>query len=315
MDATPLAWTPENVQRFWEYWASRPDRHATYFSFQVGKGICKFLEHIEPLRGLRVLDYGAGPGYLVEQLLQRGAFVSAVEFSESTVQDLNQRFRRDRCWQGAKPFQATRLPWDDGSFDLVVCLETIEHLLPDHLNPVLRELQRVVRPGGQVLLTTPNDENLRDQTVFCPNCACEFHRWQHVRRWNESTLRSHLSELRYDVEFCRGISLHDFQPRRFDARDLTKWRTWRRLGSELIALTRDRLSDRRFPETHRFQRRLRSSSGHHLVAVARKPLESHAAAQLVPQSTPQSAPQSAAQPSCQAVRAEPRSAAAAPHAA
>lgn len=270
MEATPLAWTPENVQRFWEYWAGRPDRHTTYFSFQVGKGVCRFLEHLRPLRGLRVLDYGAGPGYLVEQLLQRGARVSAVEFSDATVLDLNERFRRDRCWQGAKPFADTRLPWDDGTFDLVVCLETIEHLLPDHLSPVLRELLRVVRPGGTVVLTTPNDENLRAQTVFCPNCACEFHRWQHVRRWNASNLRHHLSELQYEVEFCRGISFHDFQPERLRPGALIKWRTWRSLFGELAAIARDRLSGRRFPETFRFQRHLRAAAGHHLVAVARK---------------------------------------------
>jgi 2-polyprenyl-3-methyl-5-hydroxy-6-metoxy-1,4-benzoquinol methylase len=272
MDATPLSWTPETVQRFWEYWASRPDRHTTYFAYQVGKGVCKFLEHLGPLAGRQVLDYGAGPGYLVEPLLRRGAEVSAIEYSESTVSELNHRFRRERGWHGARTFQQTRLPWDDAAFDLVVCLETIEHLLPDDLNPVLRELLRVVRPGGTIVLTTPNSENLRAQAVFCPNCACEFHRWQHVRRWTEASLCGHLTELSYAVEFCRGLSFHDFQPAPLRARDFLRPKTWRRLAGEISAQMSDRINHRTFPETRAFERKLRSSSGQHLVAVARKPV-------------------------------------------
>jgi 2-polyprenyl-3-methyl-5-hydroxy-6-metoxy-1,4-benzoquinol methylase len=45
-------------------------------------------------------------------------------------------------------------PFDDQSFDAVICTEGIEHMLnPDHL---LKELLRVCRVGGTVVLSTPN---------------------------------------------------------------------------------------------------------------------------------------------------------------
>ena len=270
----PLEWTPEHVQRFWNYWSSRPDQHYHYFARQVGKGVCKFIENLGSVSGQNVLDYGAGPGYLIEQLLQRGAQVSAIEYSDQGVGDLNLRFNRERFWSGAKLFDGKRLPWDDNQFDLVCCLETIEHLLPEDLNVVLRELMRVLRPGGTALLTTPNSENLRAQTVFCPECSSEFHRWQHVRSWNPESLSSHLTKLGYEVSFCDGISFHEFQPARFAIRDVSRIRFWKRVVSGISQSVMDHLRPLPFPRGRRFTSRIQRGGRHHLVAVASKPAAS-----------------------------------------
>ncbi len=52
-----------------------------------------------------------------------------------------------------------RLPFDDATFDRVACLEGIEHVVDRH--KTLRELRRVLRPGGKLLITTPNLMSLR----------------------------------------------------------------------------------------------------------------------------------------------------------
>jgi SAM-dependent methyltransferase len=173
-------------------------------------------------------------------------------------------------WCGAHLFDGQHLPWRDNHFDIVCCLETIEHLLAEHLNLILAELRRVVRPGGVVLLTTPNAENLREQTVFCPNCCSEFHRWQHVRRWTPATLQQRLTMLGYGVRFCRGINFHDFQPGRWRGKDVISLRSWRHLVADVMAVSRDRLRPRMFPDGRLLQRRLRGSTQQHLVAVAEK---------------------------------------------
>jgi 2-polyprenyl-3-methyl-5-hydroxy-6-metoxy-1,4-benzoquinol methylase len=51
------------------------------------------------------------------------------------------------------------LPFDDGTFDLIVAVEVVEHL--ENIRAVCREFARLLRPGGKVVLTTPNNESMR----------------------------------------------------------------------------------------------------------------------------------------------------------
>jgi hypothetical protein len=52
----------------------------------------------------------------------------------------------------------------------------------------LGEVHRLLRVGGHLIITTPNDENLAASAILCPNCLCEFHRGQHVRTWSAQSL-------------------------------------------------------------------------------------------------------------------------------
>jgi SAM-dependent methyltransferase len=74
--------------------------------------------------------------------------VQGVDFDEEAVGYCHERGLVD-VRQGA----AETLPFDDSSFDLVTALDVIEHLDDDAV--ALREMRRVLRPGGQVLVTVP----------------------------------------------------------------------------------------------------------------------------------------------------------------
>ena len=56
---------------------------------------------------------------------------------------------------------STALPTEDGSVDLVLAGEFLEHLSPHDVDPTLCEFQRTLRIGGQLLMTTPNPAYLR----------------------------------------------------------------------------------------------------------------------------------------------------------
>jgi SAM-dependent methyltransferase len=58
----------------------------------------------------------------------------------------------------------TRIPAESGSFDIVVSIDVHEHL--DDFEPFNRELHRVVRPGGLVVVTTPNGDSWKPVTVL-----------------------------------------------------------------------------------------------------------------------------------------------------
>ncbi len=93
-----------------------------------------------------VLDLPAGPGYLVRDLVAQGFTGVAGEI----VEDLH-------CFDDvayAKVDMTKRFPFEDASFDYVVSIEGIEHIADPFL--FLAEVRRVLKPGGRLLLTTPN---------------------------------------------------------------------------------------------------------------------------------------------------------------
>jgi len=86
-------------------------------------------------------------------------------------------------------------PFDDSSMDLVISVEVVEHLNNTQLLEMLKEVYRVLKTGGYVIVTTPNKENLEANKTVCPECGCIFHRWQHIRSWDMFSLRRKMEEM------------------------------------------------------------------------------------------------------------------------
>jgi ubiquinone/menaquinone biosynthesis C-methylase UbiE len=111
------------------------------------------VEWLEPQPGERVLDSGCGYGFTLRVLAQvTEADLVGIDVSQDRV-DATRRdlsgFPRVCVMQG----DSQQLPFDDNSFDHAVCSEVLEHL-PDDAQAV-RELARVVRPGGRIVITVP----------------------------------------------------------------------------------------------------------------------------------------------------------------
>lgn len=100
----------------------------------------------------RLLEVGAGAGGFVQVALQRGWSVDALELSQSGLVPLRAT--------GARVFDGDLLDahYPDAAFDLVVSLEVLEHLPAPAAH--LREIARILRPGGLLLLSTPSFDGL-----------------------------------------------------------------------------------------------------------------------------------------------------------
>lgn len=117
--------------------------------------------------GLDVLDVASGEGYGSAQLAQVARSVVGVEYSESTVRSAAANFpRANLCYLRG---DARALPLADASVDIVVSFETIEHF--DGQEAFLSEVHRVLRPDGQVIVSTP-DRDVYSAAHIPPN---EFH--------------------------------------------------------------------------------------------------------------------------------------------
>ncbi len=212
LQASPGNWTSEKIQRFWEYYGRRTDLQPEYFSFQVGAGLTSFLRHTGRLReGATVLDYGCGPGFLVQHLLGQGVRCYGTDSSPEAVQLTNQKVHADDKWMGATVVTSPPLPYPDAHFDVVTCLETLEHLDDATLKVVISEVRRLLKRGGVALFTTPNEEDLTRSFILCPFCNTEYHKVQHLRSFSADSLRAVLESLGFNVLFCRGVNLWEFQ--------------------------------------------------------------------------------------------------------
>lgn len=143
-------------QTYERYWADRqaglggrPDQAG--FANEIFESVGSVLG-----RGERLLDVGCGNGALLDLAGSRFKTVHGCDLSETALGEAKRQGVLSVC----ADLNRGTLPYKDRSFDCVTCLELIEHVL-DPLR-LLRELHRILRDNGQLVLTTPNIRYFRN---------------------------------------------------------------------------------------------------------------------------------------------------------
>jgi len=163
------------------------DRHWWY------QGRRTVLEHAIERLGLpahaQILDAGCGSGRNMVELARLGT-VTGVELSGTSVQ-----LARERAAGEVVEGSVMDMPFDDANFDLTVSLDVIEHLEDDI--GALRELRRVTRPGGALLVTVP-----AYQWLWSGHDEINHHH----RRYNRRTLLSAARSGGWELESFTNFS-------------------------------------------------------------------------------------------------------------
>lgn len=167
-----LEWDEQLVNDFWN---SMEKLGLDGMNFgHLGKRAVHWAISHHLILGGRHLDYGAGNGELAAHLISHG-YPFAIDDPAGERIALAQKFL---------PEGESFLSFDPDTpeqFDVVTCFEVIEHVLDTRLDDFVTTLAGHVRPGGKLILTSPNKENLTNDMVFCPVSRVAFHRWQHMR--------------------------------------------------------------------------------------------------------------------------------------
>jgi len=156
-----------------------------------------FLEATGLLRPeLAMLEIGSGTGSLLHVLRGRGMNVRGVELNRELIEEGRRHF-------GVLPISAVdgiTLPFPDAAFDVVMSFDVFEHI-PD-VDGHLRQVTRVLRPGGSYLIQTPNKWT---------NVVFETIRWRSFTRFRKDHCSLHtLGELR------RRLARHGLTARVYD---------------------------------------------------------------------------------------------------
>jgi SAM-dependent methyltransferase len=105
-------------------------------------------------------------------------------------------------------------PFSDGCFEVVLFCEVIEHLQSDPVS-VLREIKRVLKPGGHLILTTPNVSRLENvcRMIQGANIYDPYSGYgpygRHNREYNKHELASLLSYCGFDIDLLFSADVHD----------------------------------------------------------------------------------------------------------
>lgn len=271
---TEADWTPEVVRRFWNWFAPRAEHEDVYFSRQVGAALVRILRLAGALRG-KILDFGCGPGYLLHAICEQSDVLGyGVDYSPVSVERTCKRVGSLANFRGASVIDGFPVPFDAEFFDAITCIETIEHVPSRDLEPLLREIFRLLKPAGTALFTTPCDEDFDGAQSYCPFCDSEFHRMQHLRPFGPADLREALEAAGFEVVFCAGVNLWRFQAARrralidYSARDVARALYTNARGA--LGEFAERVVQEPFPHNFAFKARL--TPGNNLVAVTRKPV-------------------------------------------
>ena len=125
---------------------------ALYLTPDVVAQRARVLEALALAPGERVVDLGCGPGLLaldMGRLVGSDGRVDGIDFSASMV-PLAQRRCAGMPWVQLRVGDVGQLPYADGVFDVAVCTQVYEYVAD--IEGALRELRRVLRPGGRALV-------------------------------------------------------------------------------------------------------------------------------------------------------------------
>ncbi|MFN0138398.1 MAG: methyltransferase domain-containing protein [Phycisphaerae bacterium] len=147
-----------------------------YSAIEAAIHLNRYMLVREFCNGKRVLDAGCGEGYGSFLMAERwgAAAVTALDISQSTIDVAGRRFASSRIIYECGECETLDQKLDGQQFDVIVALETIEHLRDPAA--FLRAAQRVLAPGGVIVLSCPNDHwYYRDSRESNPFHVRKFH--------------------------------------------------------------------------------------------------------------------------------------------
>ncbi|GAA1274180.1 class I SAM-dependent methyltransferase [Saccharothrix xinjiangensis] len=151
-----------------------------------------YLDLVRHCAGLVVLEAGCGEGYGAALIAGRAARVVALDYDEATAAHVGRAYPELAAVRG----NLAALPVRDAGVDVVANLQVIEHLWDQE--GFLAECARVLRPGGRLLVTTPN------RITFSPGRDAPLNPF-HTRELAPEELRGLLVGAGLEVELLAGL--------------------------------------------------------------------------------------------------------------
>lgn len=153
--------------------------------------------------GLKLLDIGCSDGQISRFFMDKGYDVKGIDISDKAL-----AIARSKGVSVDKVNIEKRLPYRDGSFDIIFCGETFEHLLSP--SDLVKECYRILKPGGCLVATFPNISTLRNALLILAGslpCYSCIYDGPHIRDFCMKEIGRLFQESKFkNIEF-KGVKM------------------------------------------------------------------------------------------------------------
>ena len=174
--------TVDDYYRLPDHWILHDLQQEEHFTKQHGAYVGRVVELLKQSGVRTALEVGCGDGWNCARLVDAGIETVGTDWSANAIAYASMLARGARffCGDVRDAAFAARFP---EPFDAVLMIEVIEHIPPDDCVAALRNIARLARPGGRLVLTTPstNFANRNDQ---------------HYRHFDEASVRELVGQAR-----------------------------------------------------------------------------------------------------------------------
>jgi len=173
------------------------------------------------LPGSNVLDLPTGYGAMAERLLQAGRSVTGGDIDITKFRGTREH---PKLTLQQVDLNEKLLPFPEGAYDIAISVEGIEHLQSQW--NFARNLHRALKPGGRLIITTPNILNIRSRLRYLMEGRYEHFKRPLVkgRSWSCDLENYHIAPISYfELQFileCCGFSIEQVLTNRYTARNI-----------------------------------------------------------------------------------------------
>lgn len=157
------------------------------YDMDYNRRLHTFIKKFVTGKNNRILDIGSGGGWSAKELSGNGS-VFLCDLSEKNLLKIKKEYNSN-----AAIADALELPFKSGSFDYLILSEVLEHL--NDPKTAIKEMLRVAKTGGRIIITTPYNEKIR--YYLCVHCNQMTPANAHLHSFTEESLSEYIDDLQY----------------------------------------------------------------------------------------------------------------------
>ena len=156
---------------------------------------------LQYIKGRKIIDLGCGEGITLEKMVKK--------FPQFQIMGVDNDPEKIKiCRQHRLPVtlgNITHLPIKSGTFDCALLIEVIEHLSSKQVNQAIKEVRRLLKPGGRLIILFPNDRNFKIGRLLTLKFKEAFYNYGHLRQWSPTEAQKTFHQAGFRIIAFRSL--------------------------------------------------------------------------------------------------------------